>query len=43
MVMGIMRTSKDCSVVFQFKLYDFASESTISTINNVSENEFSTA
>lgn len=41
-MIGIMRRSKDCSVVLQFKHYDFASESTISTIGNVSDNEFST-
>ena len=42
MVIGIMHTSKDYSVVLQFKHYDFASESTVITINDVSENEPST-
>jgi len=38
---GIMHSSRDYSVVLQFKHYDFASDS-IHTTSSVSKNEFST-
>lgn len=40
-LMGIMHSSRDYSVVLQFKHYDFASDS-IHTTSSVSKNEFST-
>lgn len=40
-VIGIVRISRDCSGVLQFKYSDLVSESKISTTNNINDSESS--